>query len=79
VPIQRRLPRPPIGSKAEAAGHAAAIGISKATPGLSLEFPMRPDFLAQVVIPRDMSKDEARRFTAFVMTLAHDFVPQDRT
>lgn len=43
--------------------------------GLSLSYPLRPDFLAQVVIPRDMKSDEARRLSAFVMTLATDFSP----
>ena len=43
--------------------------------GLSLAYPLRPDFLAQVVVPRDMKSDEARRLSAFVMTLATDFTP----
>jgi hypothetical protein len=47
------------------------------TPGLSLEFPMRPDFLAQVVIPRDMKVVEARRFSRFILTLAQDYQPPD--
>lgn len=50
----------------------------KLTPvaGLSLEFPMRIDFLAQVVIPRDMKSDEARRLSRFIMSLAVDDVPK---
>ena len=47
----------------------------QSTGGLALEFPMRPDFLAQVVVPRDMRLDEARRFTAFILTLAADYSP----
>lgn len=47
------------------------------TPGLSLEFPMRPDFLAQVVIPRDMKVVEAKRFSRFILTLAQDYQPPD--
>lgn len=43
--------------------------------GLSLDYPLRPDFLAQVVVPRDLKADEARRLCAFVMTLAADFEP----
>jgi hypothetical protein len=42
------------------------------TSGLSLEFPMRADFLAQVVVPRDMKHAEAVRFTRFIMALAQD-------
>jgi hypothetical protein len=45
------------------------------TVGLSLEFPLRADFLAQVVVPRDMKADEARRLTRFIMTLALDYDP----
>ncbi len=47
------------------------------TSGLSLEFPMRADFLAQVVIPRDMKVVEARRFSRFILTLAQDYQPPD--
>ena len=44
-------------------------------PGLSLSYPLRPDFLAQVVIPRDLTAEEARRLGAFLLTLAADFRP----
>lgn len=40
--------------------------------GLSLEFPLRPDFLAQIVIPRDMKAAEAQRLSRFIMALAQD-------
>lgn len=43
--------------------------------GLPLSYPLRPDFLAQVVIPRDLTADEARRLGAFLLTLAVDFRP----
>ncbi len=42
---------------------------------LALPFPLRPGFLAQVVIPRDLSKDEATRLCAFIQALAHDPSP----
>ena len=45
--------------------------------GLSLDFPLRDDFLAQIVVPRDLRTTEARRLCAFVMTLAADFEPGD--
>ncbi len=38
--------------------------------GLALPYPMAPDFMAQVVVPRDMTDHEARKLCAFVMTLA---------
>ncbi len=40
---------------------------------LEYPFPLRPDFLARVVIPRDMTKEEAERLTAFISALAVDF------
>ena len=43
--------------------------------GLSLAFPLRGDFLAQVVVPRDLSLDEAKRLGAFIATLAQDYKP----
>jgi hypothetical protein len=39
---------------------------------LALPFPLRPTFLAQVVVPRDLTKDEAKRLAAFLDALAHD-------
>jgi hypothetical protein len=61
------------GKLASSGGSVSATGT--VVSGLSLEFPMRPDFLAQVVVPRDMTKIEARRFTHFIMTLAQDYDP----
>lgn len=43
--------------------------------GISLEYPLRPDLLAQVVVPRDLTVEEARRMGAFLVTLAVDFRP----
>ena len=43
--------------------------------GIALSYPLRPGFLAQVVIPRDLTVDEARRMGAFLLTLAPDFKP----
>jgi len=43
--------------------------------GLSLAFPLRADFLAQVVLPRDLKSDEAKRLAAFIATLAIDYSP----
>jgi hypothetical protein len=36
---------------------------------------MRADFTAQVIVPRDMTMAEARRFAHSTLTLAHDCVP----
>lgn len=64
----------------ESAGTAREPAVEREQPrpvksGLSLDYPLRPDFLAQVVVPRDLKADEARRLCAFVMTLAADFEP----
>lgn len=39
---------------------------------LMLPFPLRPAFLAQLIIPRDLTKDEAARLCAFIQALAVD-------
>jgi hypothetical protein len=54
---------------ANAVNIASTVG---ALTGLSYDFPIRPGFLAQVVVPRDMKVDEARRLARFVMALAVD-------
>jgi hypothetical protein len=33
-------------------------------------FPLRPGYLAQAVLPRDLTKEEAARLCAFLMSLA---------
>ena len=51
-------------------------GPAPALPGgIALEYPLRPDLLAQVVVPRDLTVEEARRMGAFLVTLAVDFKP----
>lgn len=40
------------------------------TQTLVLPFPLRKGYLAQVVVPRDLTKDEAERLSAFVTSLA---------
>jgi hypothetical protein len=44
--------------------------------GLTLSFPLREDFLAQVVIPRDLKTSEAKRLGAFFLTIAVDYQPE---
>ena len=43
--------------------------------GIALDYPLRPDLLAQVVVPRDLTVDETHRMGAFLVTLAVDFRP----
>jgi hypothetical protein len=59
-------------ARASGGGDAA---YAPAGPGLSLEYPLRPDHSAQVVVPRDLTVEEARRMGAFLLTLAVDFRP----
>lgn len=40
------------------------------TPSICNDYPLRPDYLAQVVVPRDMTELEAERLCAFIKTLA---------
>ncbi len=56
--------------KGDALGAAAEREVEG---GISLDYPLRPGFLARVVVPRDLSVDEARRMGVFLLTLAPDF------
>ena len=42
---------------------------------MALEYPLRSDLLAQVVVPRDLTVEDAQRMGAFLLTLAVDFTP----
>ena len=44
---------------------------------IALGYPLRPDLLARVVVPRDLTVEEARRMGAFLVTLAVDFRPAE--
>ena len=68
----RGLPRPTAPERASRARPATTAGLSA---GLALDYPLRPDLLAQVVVPRDLTLDEAHRMGAFLVTLAVDFRP----
>jgi hypothetical protein len=55
------------------ANAAPAQQVGAATDiSLRLPFPLRPTFLVHVVIPRDLTKDEAKRLALFIDALAHD-------
>jgi hypothetical protein len=53
----------------------SAPATARGADGMSLEYPLRPDLLARVVVPRDLTLEEARRMGAFLVTLAVDFKP----
>ena len=57
-------------------GSASPAAVAEGAPtGIALHYPLRPDLLAQVVVPRDLTVEEARRMGAFLVTLAVDFKP----
>ncbi len=63
-------------TRSDAPAHTVQVAsVVPTSTGLPLSYPLRPDFLAQVVIPRDLTAEEARRLGAFLMTLAMDFRP----
>lgn len=72
-------PKAPPVSSLETDHHAVTqqmpIRATTTETSLALPFPLRPTFLAQVVIPRDLTKDEARRLAVFIDSLAHDPPP----
>ncbi|MGV0029147.1 hypothetical protein [Phormidesmis priestleyi] len=71
----KRQPRPQV--KEQTSSEVSTKEVSVTTSGgLPLSYPLRADFLAQVVIPRDLTIEEARRLGAFLMTLAVDFKPE---
>ncbi len=57
----------------EARSRLGAPAPGRPPGGIALAYPLRPDLLAQVVVPRDLTVEEARRMGAFLVTLAVDF------
>lgn len=57
------------------AAEQSANAHTQVAPSLSLQFPIRADFRAQVVIPADITLNEAKRLGAFLLTLAQDYIP----
>ena len=41
----------------------------KAVPSLALPFPLRPGYMAQLIIPRDLTTADADRLCAFIRSL----------
>ncbi|MEP7175802.1 MAG: hypothetical protein ABI860_04565 [Gemmatimonadales bacterium] len=70
---ERGPPAHRVGGVVQRAGNAATHD----EPGaeIALAYPLRPDLLARVVVPRNLTVEEARRMGAFLVTLAVDFRP----
>jgi hypothetical protein len=63
----------PAAANASTTFHTATLPMVKpADPGLQIPFPLRPDFVAQVHIPRNLSVEEAKRLSVFIQALGHD-------
>ncbi len=45
------------------------------TGAVTLTLPLRPDFVAQFIVPRDLTAKEARRLGAYFATVAIDYDP----
>ena len=48
----------------------ASLPPTAVTASLALPFPLRPDYLAQIVIPRNLTMEEAERLCSFIRSLA---------
>ena len=57
---------------APAPTHQPIVRAVATDTSLTLPFNLRPDFLAQVTVPRDLTKDEAKRLSTFIDALALD-------
>lgn len=58
-------------SDAQAPSSRHVTGAATET-SLMMPFPLRPTFLAQIIIPRDLTKDEAARLCNFIQALAQE-------
>jgi hypothetical protein len=75
---RRRLGRL-TGPGAAEPGPDALAPMSVRPDGMAHDYPLRPDLLAKIVVPRDLTVEEARRMGAFLVTLAVDFRPAGAT
>lgn len=73
--VKNRLVQPAKATSAISSFETQGREAPPVAAGLSLPYPIRSDFLAQVVIPRDLTMEEAKRLGAFLLTLAADFKP----
>jgi hypothetical protein len=71
----RQRSRRPEGERAAVREGPRPAGESGRSAGIALDYPLRPGFLAKVIVPPDLTVDEARRMGVFLLTLAPDFKP----
>jgi hypothetical protein len=70
---RRRLDVTPVAGPMPIRARPGSPVQARTADGIALEYPLRPDLLAHVVVPRDLTVEEARRMGAFLVTLAVDF------
>ena len=56
----------------QSVSHGVTPQATATETALILPFPLRADFLAQVTVPRDMTREEAKRLAVFIDALAQD-------
>lgn len=52
------------------------IASEDTSQGISLQYPLRPDFIVKVFVPKDLKLAESKRLGAFLSTLSSDFDPE---
>lgn len=72
---RRRLDPGAVAGSSAARPRSPSAGGRPRPNSMALEYPLRSDLLAQVVVPRDLTVEEAQRMGAFLLTLAVDFRP----
>ena len=75
--VQSDAQQPAVSSPNASSFHQPLVRAVATETSLTLPFNLRPDFLAQVTVPRDLTKDEAKRLSTFIDALAID-VPIQR-
>lgn len=48
------------------------MNVPKSEPALIVPFPLRPGVVVTMTIPQDLSTDEAKRLSVFILALGHD-------
>jgi len=67
---KREIPTPVPAQPPAPSTHNTVVRAAATETSLTLPFNLRPDFLAQITVPRDLTKDEAKRLAAFIDALA---------
>lgn len=71
-PPLKQLPAPEVVSPPSSPEHSQHKLSAATESSLMMPFPLRPNFLVQIIVPRDMTKDEAARLCTFITALGHD-------